>query len=215
MATKLPIETVAAIILFIVVAAIILGPYLSGWFSGMVKGWTSPQLAETNAYSLALCEYRQGRAEYPFEWFSKNDGSLAEVAAGLSDCEWVKNAKLGVDVKSGPELASCKTLSTPEPVSSCDDAGGACRLPTPSYCYGTENDAGAADCGLGKHCCIVPTSPVAAYLVPDPDPKISAADQYRFSQGITYKIIAERTSDVNMPDVCMCVTRDLQRHSCW
>lgn len=169
-AVKLPIETVATIILFLVVMYILAGPYLLGWVKGTVDKWTSPQKPESNSVSLALCEYRQGRSEYPFEWFSKNAGSLAEVAAGLSDCEWAKAAKVSaVDVRSGPSIVSCPT---------------------------------AESAGL------------VAYLFWDPDPKLSASDQYKFSQGVTYKVIAERISDADVPDVCMCVTRDLQRHSC-
>ncbi len=213
MATKLPIETIAAIILFIVIAYILVGPYLLGFVKGSVLKWSAPQIAEANSYSLAICEYRQGRAEYPFQWSSKSDGSLNMVASGLSDCEWARKLKLGVDVKSGPEITSCKTLPTPEPVSSCVDAGGHCRLPTPSYCLEAENDVGkTSDCSALQHCCIVPTS-VAAYLARDS--RLPQEEQYRMSSGNTYKIIAERTGDVNMPDVCMCLTADLQRHECW
>lgn len=169
-AAKLPIETMAAIILFLVVMYILAGPYLLGWVKGTVGKWTSPQKSESNSVSLALCEYRQGRAEYPFEWFSKNEGSLAEVAAGLSDCEWAKSAKVSaVDVRSGPSVSSCPTAESE---------------------------------GL------------VAYL--QWDPKLSDLDQYKFSQGVTYKVIAGRISDSDVPDVCMCVTTDLQRHnSCW
>lgn len=213
MAAKLPIETIAAIILFIVIAYILVGPYLLGFVKGSILKWSAPNIAEANSYSLALCEYRQGRAEYPFQWSSKSDGTLNLIAAGLSDCEWARKLKLDVDVKSGPEITSCKTLPTPEPVSSCADAGGTCRIYTTYYCYGNENDAGDADCGTGTHCCIVPTS-VNAYLARDP--LISdVAVQYLISYSNTYKIIAERTSDANMPDVCMCLTTDLQRHECW
>lgn len=171
-AAKLPIETMAAIILFILVMYILAGPYLLGWVKGTVEKWTSsPQKREGNAISLALCEYRQGRAEYPFEWFSENAGDLREVAAGLSDCEWAKAVKVSVvDVRSGSSVVSC-------PAS--ESAG------------------------------------LVAYLLWDPDPKISGADQYLFSRGIDYKVIAGRISDADVPDVCMCVTRDLQRHGCW
>lgn len=212
MAAKLPIETIAAIILFIVIAYILVGPYLLGFVKGSVLKWSAPQIAEANSYSLAICEYRQGRAEYPFQWSSKSDGTLNLIASGLSDCEWARKLKLDVDVKSGPEITSCKTLPTPEPVSSCTGAGGTCRLYTSYYCPGAENDVGAADCGIGKHCCIVPTS-VVAYLARDS--RLPLDEQYSMSLGNTYKIIAERTGDVNVPDVCMCVTTDLQRHECW
>lgn len=210
MAAKLPIETIAAIILFIVIAYILVGPYLLGFVKGSILKWSAPNIAEANSYSLAICEYRQGRAEYPFQWSSKSDGTLNLIAEGLSDCEWARKLKLDVDVKSSTEITSCKTLPTPEPVSLCADVDGTCRL----SCSEAENNAGKTpDCGAIKHCCIVPTS-VNAYLARDP--LISdAASQYIISYGNTYKIIAERTSDTNMPDVCMCLTTDLQRHECW
>lgn len=167
-AAKLPMETMAAIVLFLVILYILAGPYLFGWVKGTIEKWTEPQREESNSISLALCEYRQGRTEYPFEWLSKDAGDLKDVAKGLLDCEWMKELKIAhIDVSLLPASAPCPT---------------------------TEN-AG-----------------VTAYLLEEPG--VSAPDQYQFSQGKTYKAIAERIGDVEVPDVCMCVTADLQRHSC-
>lgn len=207
-------EALAAIALSLLIAGVLLLMFFPSIKAAAIR-WASPQTAEGNAISLSLCDYRYGRAEHPFEWSSKQPGLLSDVAKGLADCEWLRKTKVNaVNVQQGATIKSCMAIPTPTPVSSCSAAGGECRIwdPISGRCYDDENNAGAAGCSFGERCCIAPTS-ITAYLAWDD--KLPVADQYLFSRATTYKIIAERLGDANLPDVCMCVTTDLQRHNCW